>query len=210
MTTQNFFSSLQMTLAYEGGYSNHPLDPGAATNRGVTQVVYNEDRADRDLPTRDVRMITDAEVTRIYRTRYWERVLADDLAPGLDYAMFDFAVNSGVRVAVRKLQGIVATGIDGSMGPKTLTATKNYAITYGLPQLIDYLCRERMIFLRKLDTFGTFGHGWTTRVMGAKDGAQIDDTGVIDRAVKMANAAAVVMPQAVAYTPKTYSATAVA
>lgn len=207
MANQNFYASLKMTLAYEGGYSNHPLDPGAATMQGVTQVVYDEDREDRDLPKRDVRMITQAELTQIYRSRYWERVMGDELPPGLDYAMFDFAVNSGVRLAVRKLQAIVAATIDGSMGPKTIAAVNGYVATYGLAETIDRLCRERMRFLKALDTFATFGKGWTARVMGQKDGAQIGDTGVIDRAFQMASASAVVMPSAVTGTAKTYSAT---
>jgi len=207
MATQNFYASLKMTLVYEGGYSNHPLDPGAATMQGITQVVYNEDRTDRDLPPRDVRMITQAELTRIYRTRYWERVLGDDLPAGLDYTMFDFAVNSGVRLAVKKLQGVIGVTVDGAMGPKTLAAVAGYVTTYGLPALIDAVCRERMRFLKSLDTFPTFGKGWTARVMGAKDGAQVDDTGVADRALQMANVGAVVMPVTVAETPKTYSAT---
>lgn len=207
MATQNFYAGLKMTLVYEGGYSNHPLDPGAATMQGVTQVVYNEDRADRDLPPRDVRMITQAELTRIYRTRYWERVFGDDLPAGLDYAMFDFAVNSGVRLASKKLQAVVGTTVDGAMGPKTLVAVASYVEAYGLPALIDALCRKRMRFLESLDTFPTFGKGWRARVMGTKDGSQLDDTGVADRALQMANIGAVVMPVTVAETPKTYSAT---
>ena len=96
--------------------------------------------------------------------------MGDDLPAGLDYAMFDFAVNSGVRLAVRKLQGILAATVDGAMGPKTLAAVQSYVNTYGLTELIDYLCRERMRFLKALDTFPTFGKGWTARVMGKKDG----------------------------------------
>ncbi|SEO76596.1 Lysozyme family protein [Luteibacter sp. UNC138MFCol5.1] len=209
MTASNFPASLKLTLAYEGGYSNHPLDPGAATMRGVTQVVYDEDRRDRRLPTRDVRMITSAEIDAIYRRRYWDLVHGDDLPIGSDYAVFDFAVNSGVRTASRKLQEIVQAKPDGVIGPKTVAAVQEFVAAYGGVMLSDSVCNARMAFLRSLDTFPTFGKGWTARVMGLLAGRQFDDTGVIDRAAAMAKGGAVVAPAMAVYTPKTYSAVVV-
>ncbi|MGE7137927.1 glycoside hydrolase family 108 protein [Luteibacter sp. NPDC031894] len=209
MTASNFPTSLKLTLAYEGGYSNHPLDPGAATMSGVTQVVYDEDRRDRRLPTRDVRMMTTAERDGIYRRRYWDLVRADELPTGVDYAVFDFAVNSGVRTASRALQKIVAVEPDGIIGPATIQAVTRFGASLGTVMLSDAICEARMAYLRGLDTFPTFGRGWTARVMGARDGSQIDDTGVIDRAAAMAKGGAVAAPRVATYTPKTYSAVVV-
>lgn len=208
MTASNFPTSLKLTLAYEGGYSNHPLDPGAATMNGVTQVVYDEDRRDRRLPTRDVRMMTTAERDAIYRRRYWDLVHGDDLPTGVDYAVFDFAVNSGVRTASRKFQEIVGATVDGAIGPKTLDAVRDFVGSYGAVLLADAVSNARMAYLRGLDTWPTFGKGWQARVMGSRDGRQFDDTGVIDRAAAMAKGGAVIAPVA-AYTPKTYSAVVV-
>lgn len=208
MTDSNFPTSLKLTLAYEGGYSNHPLDPGAATMNGVTQAVYDDDRRDRRLPTRDVRMMTTAERDAIYRRRYWDQVRGDDLPAGVDYAVFDFAVNSGVRTAARKLQEIVGATVDGTIGPETLEAVRGFVGTNGAVMLADAVCNSRMAYLRRLGTFPTFGRGWTARVMGARDGRQIDDTGVIDRAAAMAKGGAVVAPVAT-HTPKTYNAVVV-
>ncbi|HEY4292074.1 glycoside hydrolase family 108 protein [Luteibacter sp.] len=205
MTASNFPTSLKLTLAYEGGYSNHPLDPGAATLNGVTQAVYDEDRRDRRLPTRDVRKMTTAERDAIYRRRYWDLVGGDELPAGVDYAVFDFAVNSGVRTASRALQRIVAVDPDGAIGPETLRAVSAFAASLGLVMLCDAICEARMAYLRSLGTWPTFGKGWQARVMGSRDGRQFDDTGVIDRAAAMAKGGAVIAPVA-AYTPKTYSA----
>jgi lysozyme family protein len=205
MTASNFPTSLKLTLAYEGGYSNHPLDPGAATMNGVTQGVYDEDRRDRRLPTRDVRMMTTAERDGIYRRRYWNMVHGDDLPLGCDYAVFDFAVNSGVRTASRAIQKIVGVEPDGVIGQVTLKAVNEFASSLGTVMLSDAICEARMAYLRSLDSFPTFGKGWTVRVMGAREGRQFDDTGVIDRAAAMSKGGAVVAPTA-SYTPKTYSA----
>jgi lysozyme family protein len=175
---------------------------------GVTQAVYDDDRRDRRLPTRDVRMITTAERDGIYRRRYWDMVRGDDLPLGCDYAVFDFAVNSGVRTASRKLQEIVGATVDGAIGPKTLEAVRGFVGAYGAVMLSDAVCNSRMAYLRGLNTFPTFGRGWTARVMGARDGCQFDDTGVIDRAAAMAKGGAVIAPTA-SFTPKTYSAAVV-
>lgn len=206
MTTSNFPASLKLTLAYEGGYSNHPKDPGAATMRGITQAVYDDDRSDRRLPKRDVRQITDAEVEAIYHRRYWDLVHGDELPTGVDYTVFDFAVNSGVRTAARKLQEIVGAVADGAIGAKTVDAVGRFVASRGAVVLVVLLCRARMEYLRSLDTFSTFGKGWQARVMGALDGQQDGDTGVIDRAAAMVIDKPARPPATVAETPKTYSA----
>lgn len=206
MSAGNFQASLSLTLVYEGGFCDNPKDPGGATYLGVTQKVYDEFRDAWCRPRQSVSHIGDAELNMLYATRYWQRVNADQLALGLDYAVFDFAVNSGVGRAARTLQGIVGVTADGEIGPKTLQALSVHAGTYGVTALTDALCNARMTFLRSLPTFATFGNGWTRRVMGAQAGHQPGDTGVIDRAYDMAAGNRIAMPTSVVITAKTYNA----
>lgn len=169
-------------LAHEGGYVNHPKDPGGATNQGITQRTYNAHRARLGQKPASVKYITSPEVDTIYRTQYWDKCQADDLPLGLDYAVYDFAVNSGVSRSVRTLQKIVGTEPDGVLGVITLQAISKMAVD----NLIVKLCEARMRFLKRLKHWSTFKTGWTRRVMGKDDGAQVMDIGVIDRGVQLA------------------------
>jgi lysozyme family protein len=208
MSAAHFPTCLALTLVYEGGWSNHPRDPGGATMCGITQRVYDEDREARRLPPQSVRLSTEAERAAIYRRRYWATTRGDELPAGVDYAVFDFAVNSGVGRAVRTLQRIVGVEEDGVAGRVTLAAAVRYDAQYQATALTDALCHARLQFLRGLPTFDAFGKGWTQRVMGQQDGAQADDTGVIDRAYVMALGGIAPAPRAPIATPKTYLATA--
>jgi len=154
----NFDKCLSLVLVHEGGYVNHPRDPGGATNRGVTQAVYDAYRKTRGRGQQSVKFITDDEVKAIYRFQYWDRVQGDLLPAGLDYAVFDFAVNSGVGRASKYLQAVVGTPQDGVIGARTLAAIQSPK------SAINALCDRRMSFLRNLRTFLTFGKGWTRRV----------------------------------------------
>jgi lysozyme family protein len=205
MSAGNFSKCLPLTLGYEGGWSDNPRDPGGATMCGVTQAVYDVYRARFGLPTRSVRLSTAEERSDIYHSRYWNRARGDLLPVGVDYAVFDFAVNSGVSRAVRTLQGIVGADQDGDAGKYTIAAVTRYCAQYQPTALTDALCHARLQFLRNLPAFGDFGHGWMIRVMGHHDGTQWDDTGVIDRAFDMARGAAPTKPAIQIVTPKTYS-----
>ena len=157
---QNFERALALTLKYEGGYSDHPADPGGATMRGVTQRTYDAFRAGRGIVSRPVRKIEESELRAIYRTQYWDLVQGDKLPAGVDAAVFDYAVNSGATRASRALQTILGQRVDGNIGVGTITA----AIEQGEIATIEGLCSERLAFLRRLKTFSTFGKGWTRRV----------------------------------------------
>lgn len=185
MAAHNFRPSLTLVLAHEGGFVNHPADPGGATNFGVTQKVYDAFRRYHGLKPQSVRHIASSEVSEIYNKNYWRLVRGDSLPCGLDYAVFDFAVNSGVSRAVRYLQRLVGVEDDGAIGLMTLAAieAKAKADEEGL---IAQYCANRMAFLRSLGTFKTFGKGWTRRVIGYTPGVQEKDTGVIDYATLMA------------------------
>lgn len=204
MTATNFGHSLALTLVYEGLYSNNPRDPGGATMCGITQLVYDQDREERGLPPQSVKYSTEAERASIYRRRYWGSIRGDDLGAGIDYAVFDFAVNSGVRRAVKTLQRMVGAVQDGSLGSATLARVAGYATTYGATALTDAICQRRMQFLQGLPTFDAFGDGWRARVMGATDGAQVNDTGVIDRAFVMAGGGMPTAPAQPLLTVKTF------
>jgi lysozyme family protein len=160
MSASSFTSSLAAVLAHEGGYVNHPADPGGATNCGVIQTVYDEYRLSRKLPPRSVRFIEASEVAEIYRQRYWNAIRGDDLPSGVDYCVFDFAVNSGVDRAARYLQRACEAPEDGKIGPVTVAAAKNQMPV----SLIEKVCAARLNFLRQLKIFDTFGRGWTRRV----------------------------------------------
>jgi lysozyme family protein len=185
VTASNYRPSLSLVLQHEGGYVNHPKDPGGATNFGVTQKVYDAYRHKMALAPRSVKLIDAVEVQAIYEKNYWRLVRGDSLPCGLDYAVFDFAVNSGVSRAVRYLQRLVGVDDDGALGDVTLNAVYDYAKRDEEGMIVTY-CANRMAFLRSLGTFATFGRGWTRRVIGDKPGVQANDKGVVDYAVMMA------------------------
>lgn len=147
-------------LKHEGGYVNDPLDPGGATNKGVTQETYNDWRTRQGKPSQSVKAITGDEVSAIYRRDYWDKVKGDELPSGLAYAVFDFAVNSGVNRASRYLQRAVGVKQDGVIGPATIAACN----ALNAAAVINRLCDDRLAFLKQLPTFHRFGRGWTARV----------------------------------------------
>lgn len=163
----NLEIALGRVLAHEGGYVNHPADPGGATNRGVTQRVYDAYRKRQGEAPRSVRAITADEVADIYKRQYWDAVKGDDLPSGLDYAVFDYAVNSGPGRAIKDLQRELGVAVDGQIGNVTLAAAKSADVF----DLIERLCARRMRFLKSLRHWGTFGKGWTSRVNEVIDGA---------------------------------------
>lgn len=206
MAAENFQQSLALVLLSEGGKVDDSRDPGGRTNQGVTQAVYDEWRKAKGLESVDVWIITNAERDEIYKARYWLKAGCDQLPAGVDYAVFDYAVNSGVGRAVKTLQTIVGTPADGGFGPKTLVAVGEYCAVYGEAALSDEICSQRMAFLKTLPTYARFGRGWARRVMGDMDGRQETDTGVIDRAYSMTMKSEVQVPEDPAITPKTYLA----
>ncbi len=135
-----FETALAFVLRWEGGYSDHPQDPGGATNYGITQRTYDAWRKRQGLPTRPVREISMEEVQAIYRDRYWKPLPARyaEKDPALALALFDFAVNSGVGTARRALR---EAGGDWR-------------------RLIAW----RISMLTNLRHFPTFGRGWMRRV----------------------------------------------
>jgi lysozyme family protein len=177
----NYKEILKRVLVHEGGFSNHPTDAGGATMKGVTQAVYDAFRALNDRPRQTVRKIAEEELQAIYDRQYWDKVAGDQLPSGVDYAVFDFAVNSGVSRAVQYLQRCLAARklydgkIDGIIGLKTLAGLK--AIN-DRASLVNELCNRRLTFMRSAKNSKTgqrlwpvFGKGWTARVKGVREHA---------------------------------------
>lgn len=185
MTASLYKPALSLVLAHEGGYVNHPSDPGGPTNFGVTQRVYDAYRKVKGQPLQSVKLISSTEVADIYNRQYWKLCRGDSLPAGLDYAVFDFAVNSGVSRAIRYLQRLVGVNDDAVIGDGTLGAVYEAAKANEEALIVGY-CANRLQFLKSLATFPTFGKGWTRRVIGMQAGVQPKDTGVVDAAVMMA------------------------
>jgi len=165
MATTNFAPALKAVLVHEGGWSDNPRDNGGATMYGVTQRVYDAFR-DRAHKTRQsVRAITYAEVEVIYRQQYWDVVRGDKLPHGIDYVVFDAAVNSGPRQAVRWLQRALKVRADGVMGNVTLAAVEAHP---DYAALIDTMLDLRLAMLKAHEDWDVFGKGWSRRVAGVR------------------------------------------
>jgi lysozyme family protein len=164
MLNPAFEASLPFIMRWEGGYVDHPDDPGGRTNKGVTQKTYDEWRERQGLPTRHVKMIEDDEVETIYETGYWVPPRCDLLQRQLDLVQFDTAVNMGVGRAVRLLQAALGCNVDGDFGPQTASAASNCELA---DTIIAY-CDEREAFYRRLaerrPRLGVFLKGWLNRL----------------------------------------------
>ena len=165
---ENFDACFDLMLAHEGGYVDHPKDPGGRTNLGVTQRVW-EEWLGRPVSEKEMRALTPAMVKPLYKRKYWDAVRADDLVAGVDYCVFDVAVNSGPGRAIKLLQSCVGATPDGGFGSITMALTKK--AEQDPARLIELYCAKRLEFLQSLRTFETFGKGWSRRVQEVKDKA---------------------------------------
>ena len=155
---ENFEKSLALLLKHEGGFVDHPKDPGGATNKGITKKTY-EKFLGRDATVEELKNIPDEDVETIYKALYWDIVKCDELPAGLDFAVFDWCVNGGPSRAAQTLQKALKVTADGAIGPNTLSA----AIDSDCAQTIELFTEERENFYRGLKTFETFGKGWIRR-----------------------------------------------
>ncbi|EKF44083.1 hypothetical protein NA8A_00035 [Nitratireductor indicus C115] len=156
---RNFARALPLVLKHEGGWADNPKDPGGATMNGVTLATFRR-YVKADASKADLRAISDDQVATVYYRHYWAAVNAQALPSGIDYAVFDFAVNSGPARAAKYLQSIAGVSVDGRVGPQTIEAVS----AMDAAKVINKLCDARMSFLRKLKHWPTFGNGWTRRV----------------------------------------------
>lgn len=161
----NFDKCLAKLLVHEGGFSDHPQDPGGVTNLGVTARVW-EEWVGHPVDEKQMRALTPALVAPLYRKKYWGACRANELVSGLDYAVFDVAVNSGVGRAIKLLQSSVGATPDGGYGSITAALVKKAEADP--VRLIELYCAKRLEFLESLKTFPIFGKGWSRRVAEVK------------------------------------------
>jgi len=161
MARENFEAALAAVLVHEGGYSNHPDDPGGPTMKGIIKRVYDDYRRSKGLPIRDVRKITKAEIEDIYKTRYWDLARCDDLPTGLDYVVFDGAVNSGVGQAAKWLQRALGVEVTAKVNGSTIKAAQQAP---DIDAIVEGVQDRRIAMLKGLRTWPVFGKGWGRRV----------------------------------------------
>jgi lysozyme family protein len=159
----NFAKCLPEILKHEGGWADHPADPGGATMKGITIGTYRQWKG-RAVTKAELKAISDEEVAAIYKRNYWDKVRGDDLPAGLDLVAFDAAVNSGPARGARWLQTALGVAADGKIGPKTIAAAEAADVATAINRALDV----RLSFLRGLKTWPTFGKGWGRRVDGVR------------------------------------------
>jgi len=152
MGSKRFQDVIGLILKHEGGYIDHPDDPGKETNYGISANAY---------PDLDIENLTEEDAREIYYEDYWKPARCDEVPKGLDLMLFDAAVNHGVGGAVRILQRAIGETVDGSFGPKTMSGV----VSQSPAQLVQEYAARRMHFYGQLDTFGSFGLGWSRRLM---------------------------------------------
>ena len=161
--TDLFKLCMTIVLFNEGGYSNHPLDPGRATLKGVTQSVYDHYRLKKGLPLQGVILMTDDEMHDIYWTLYWQpmnlELLNDE---DLSLQVFDFGVNGGIRTSIKLLQRLVGTTDDGYLGKMTADAIAKYTGNI----LDDFIKRRKLFYVtlaQNKPELKAFLKGWLAR-----------------------------------------------
>lgn len=159
MAAANYDRSLARVLKHEGGYTNHPSDPGGPTNFGITIHDYRR-YIKANGTAADVRDMQLADAAKIYHARYWDALRCDELPAGLDYAVFDYGVNSGIGRAAKVMQRLLGIGSGTAMTDAVIAAVRKASAA----ALIERLCDERMAFLKSLRTWPVFGAGWSRRV----------------------------------------------
>jgi hypothetical protein len=167
MMQSNFEKALALVLQHEGGYVNHPSDPGGRTNLGVTQRVW-EEYVGHPVDEAEMRSLTKELVAPLYRKEYWDAVRGDQLPSGADYLAFDFAVNAGAFRSIKTIQRALKITADGVLGPVTVKAIQDT----NAEDFINNFTDAKESFYRSLTNFPTFGKGWLNRVAEGKKAAE--------------------------------------
>ena len=156
---RNWDKCFDLVIVNEGGYVDNPADPGGATNWGCTKAVW-EQYIGHEVSKEDIRNLTKEDVKPLYKRNYWDAIHGDALPSGLDYCLFDCAINSGVGRATKFIQEIVGVFADGAIGNNTIAAIDQINPVTAINEFSD----KRQAFLETLKTFPVFGKGWTKRV----------------------------------------------
>lgn len=153
----NFEQAFEKLIGHEGGYVDHPSDPGGRTNHGVTERVARAHGYQGDM--RDLPLETAKEIAR---AAYWDAVRADELPEAVRFDVFDGAYNSGTGQAAKWLQRAAGVDADGDIGPATLAA----AAAADPGRLLARYNGHRLQFFTDLATWPQFGRGWSRRIAG--------------------------------------------
>jgi len=159
MAINNWPQCFALVLKNEGGYVDNTADPGGATNLGCTKATW-EAWVGHPVTKDDIKALTPNNVMPLYKAKYWDTIKGDDLPEGVDYAVFDYAINSGPSRAAKTLQSVLSITVDGQIGPATLRALE----TANPREVATAVCEARLAFLQSLPTYATFGRGWSSRV----------------------------------------------
>lgn len=147
----NFDVAIERILSHEGGYVNHPSDPGGETKWGISK---------RSYPNLNIKELTREQAKEIYKRDFWDKINGDALYDGVAFQALDFAVNSGIGTAIRYLQRALGVADDGHFGPVSQAAAKSMSES----DQIMRLNAERLDFMRKLKVWPQFGAGWAGRI----------------------------------------------
>jgi hypothetical protein len=163
----NFEQALALVLKSEAGFTTDERDDGnklpdgraGSTNLGVTQANW-ETFVGHPVSWNDMKALNPTTVAPFYKRKYWDLVRGDDLPMGLDYLVFDFAVNAGPGTAIKTIQKAVGVNPDGALGPLTLSAIRAIPAT----QLIERFSDAKEVYYKGLKKFPIYGKGWLSRV----------------------------------------------
>jgi len=147
----NFDEAFKTLIGHEGGYVDHPADPGGATNFGISK---------RSYPGEDIRGMTLERAKAIYLRDYWQMAGCDYVPDKLRFSLFDMAVNSGVKQSIMTLQRAVGADADGVLGPKTMMLLSNMPPAQFIARFNGY----RLQFMSALPMWPAFGRGWANRI----------------------------------------------
>lgn len=148
-----FTLALAFVLQQEGGakIADDPRDPGGLTKWGISQRAY---------PGLDIRALTEADASAIYRRDYWDATGCGNLPPAVAFIHFDCCVNQGPGTAAKTLQLAAGVEPDGKIGPKTLGAIQRMPAG----KLATEYAALRMSHYGRLPHFDTYGLGWSRRL----------------------------------------------
>jgi lysozyme family protein len=149
----DFDRAFELVVGHEGGYVNHPKDPGGETKFGITKRTY---------PSVNIKALTLDDAKAIYKRDFWDKVRGDDLPWPVSFNAFDGAVNSGVSQSAKWLQRSVGAAEDGKIGPITIGAVKAADADIVAARFNGH----RLKFMTDLSTWATFGKGWARRIAG--------------------------------------------
>lgn len=158
MMMSRFDIFIERILSHEGGYVNHPDDPGGETNWGITKNVAVENGY-----TGPMIRLSRERAIEIYRTGYWQRVHGDDIPNPLAFQVFDAAVNHGPKRAIQWMQQAYGLTADGVWGPVTQQAIYRSTTVPVVKRALEFN-RIRLKFYTDLATWKTFGKGWARRI----------------------------------------------